>query len=158
MLPLRNILHPTDFSERSEFAFHLASALARDYGAQLTILHVLQEPTVLFTEAIAPPRDDDHREELGRKLREIGACDPRLHVRHELVEGHPATEILRVAQATGADLIVMGTHGRRGLKRLIMGSVAAQVVQKAACPVLTVKTPFPEGAAEHEPVEEPALA
>ena len=159
MLPIRNILHPTDFSERSESAFQLASALARDYRAHLTILHVHQEPVMLFPEAIIPPRDDDHREELLQQLTALQVADPRVRVTHELAEGHPAAEILRVAETTQADLIVMGTHGRRGLKRLMMGSVAERVVENASCPVLTLKTPFPESVRETAvAVEEPALA
>jgi nucleotide-binding universal stress UspA family protein len=58
-----------------------------------------------------------------------------------LAEGDPAAEIIRAAQETGAELIVMGTHGRTGLQRLLMGSVAEQVLRKASCPVLTVKAP-----------------
>jgi len=74
------------------------------------------------------------------------------------VEGDVATEILRLAQETGSDLIVMGTHGRTGLARLLMGSVAEQVVRKAPCPVLTVKTPFPAAPALDVPQEATANA
>jgi nucleotide-binding universal stress UspA family protein len=61
-----------------------------------------------------------------------------------LQEGDPATEILRIAQECKCDLIVMGTHGRTGVARLLMGSVAEHVVRKAECPVLVVKTPLPK--------------
>ena len=145
MLPIYNILRPTDFSERSEFALNLASALARDYGANLTILHVAQEPVILFTEGVIPPQPEDHLHEVRQQLERVEPADPSVSVVHQLVEGNPATEILRVAEMTHADLIVMGTHGRRGLKRLLMGSVAEYVMERAGCPVLTVKTPVQAG-------------
>ena len=79
--------------------------------------------------------------------------DTRVH------EGDPATQIVRVAQETRCDLIVLGTHGRTGLGRLLMGSVAEQVLRKAPCPVLTVKTPFPEtSSAPGVPAREPVKA
>ena len=67
-----------------------------------------------------------------------------MEIDHRLTDGEPYAEILRVAEDDGCDLIVMGTHGRKGLRRLLMGSVAEQVVRQASCPVMTVKTPFPE--------------
>src|SRR5262249_7953655 len=73
------------------------------------------------------------------------------------VEGDPGREILRAARETGADLIVMGTHGRTGLTRLLTGSVAEKVLRKAPCPVLTVKTAVPKKTpAPAVPVDEPA--
>jgi nucleotide-binding universal stress UspA family protein len=76
----------------------------------------------------------------------VQPSDPAVKIEHRLAEGDPAREILRVARETGCDLIVMGTHGWTGLGRLLMGSVAEQVVRKATCPVLTVKTPIPDTA------------
>lgn len=144
MLSIQTILHPTDFSERSENAFQLACALTRDYGARLVVLHVVAplspfaygeglpppDPTILLREA------KDHLERL-----EVRGADARAERRLE--EGDPAAEIHRVAQEIDASLIVLGTHGRTGLGRLLMGSVAEQVVRNAACPVLTVSAPFP---------------
>ena len=145
MLPIHNILHPTDFSDRSEFALNLASALARDYQANLTILHVAQEPVILFTEGVIPPLPEDHLHDVRQQLESLEPTDPDVNVVHQLVEGNPAAEILRVAEMMHADRIVMGTHGRRGLKRLVMGSVAEYVMERATCPVLSVKTPFQAG-------------
>jgi nucleotide-binding universal stress UspA family protein len=68
---------------------------------------------------------------------------PSVLVERRLEEGDPIGEILRAAAEVPCDLIVMGTHGRTGLARLLMGSVAEEVVRKAPCPVVTVKTPFP---------------
>jgi nucleotide-binding universal stress UspA family protein len=86
------------------------------------------------------------------------AADPKLRelrLETKMVEGHPAETICRVAKEEGCDLIVMGTHGRSGLGRLLLGSVAEQVLREAACPVLTVKMPA-ESPAKAKP--EKALA
>jgi nucleotide-binding universal stress UspA family protein len=141
MLTIRRILHPTDFSERSENAFRLACALARDYNAPLLVLHV-QAPAVIYGEGMMAVPPPGYTESLRAQLEGVQAHDPRVVVEHKLVEGDPATEILRVAREAGCDLIVLGTHGWTGLRRLLMGSVAETVVRKAPCPVLTVKTPF----------------
>jgi nucleotide-binding universal stress UspA family protein len=69
---------------------------------------------------------------------------------HCLTDAEPYSEILRVAQDNSCDLIVMGTHGRTGLRRIFMGSVAEKVVRQAPCPVLTVKMPFPESVSAPE--------
>ncbi len=136
MLPIQTILHPTDFSERSGHAFQLACSLARDRGARLIVLHAMPVPLVQEKRL--------YREEMAGELNRLGAPDPQVRVEHRLEEGDPATQILRVAQETGSDLIVTGSHGRTGLDRLLMGSVAEQVVRRASCPVLTVKAPFPQ--------------
>jgi nucleotide-binding universal stress UspA family protein len=144
MLPIRKILHPTDFSDRADSAFQVACALARDHNAPLLVLHV-QAPQIFASEGFtaAPPSVVGNP---ARLLRSVQAYDPAVKLEHKLVEGDPATEILRVARETGCDLIVMGTHGWTGLRRLLMGSVAEEVVRKAPCPVLTVKTPLPAAA------------
>jgi nucleotide-binding universal stress UspA family protein len=154
MLAFRTILHPTDFSPAAEFAFQLAGSLARDHGAELILLHV------------NPPKAADEiavevqKEMLWEEFHRLERTDPHvrnLRIRTEFVEGDPGREILRVARETGADLIVMGTHGRTGLTRLLTGSVAEHVLRKAPCPVLTVKTAVPKKkAAPAVPAEEPA--
>jgi len=156
MLPIHTILHPTDFSDRSEFAFRLACALARDYGARLVLLHVAPLPVVVYGEGIVPPPPDDFLERLEEKLHRLQVPDPRIHVEYRLKEGDPVTEILGTAQDIHPDLIVMGTHGRTGLGRLLMGSVAEQVVRQAVCPVVTVRAPFPETVPVTESLAEPA--
>jgi len=147
------ILHPTDFSERSESAFHLACALARDYGARLILLHVAMRPVLVYGEGVVPPDPEEDREVREAKLHRL-APGPPIHTEYRFEEGDPASVILQVAQEAGVDLIVMGTHGRRGLARLLMGSVAGQVVRQAPCPVLTVRVPFPQPV----PVEAELLA
>jgi nucleotide-binding universal stress UspA family protein len=143
MLSIQTILHPTDFSDTSEHAFHLACALARDYSARLIALHVRSQPTLLFAESLAYA-DNDFLEAENR-LFSLQA-DGDVHLGHLLLDGDPSTAIVKAAEDHHADLIVMGMRGRRGIARLFMGSVAEQVLRRAACPVITVKTPFAEAA------------
>jgi nucleotide-binding universal stress UspA family protein len=155
MLTLRTILHPTDFSERSDYAFRLACSLARDYGARLLLLHVGKEPIVMPVEGVAPPEPVHYREELTAELQKRQVEDPKVYVEAQLIiGGDPATQIVRVARQTNAELIVLGTHGRTGLGRLLMGSVAEGVLRQAPCPVLTVKMPLPEAPPAGKPVPE----
>jgi universal stress protein A len=84
---------------------------------------------------------DPATEDLKKMLSEIVPNDPQVRHEHRLITGDPATAIARVAEEEGAELIVMGTHGRTGLLRLLMGSVAEAVVRRAPCPVLTLKQP-----------------
>jgi nucleotide-binding universal stress UspA family protein len=145
MLNIRTILHPTDFSENSDYAFRLACALARDYGARLLVLHVATPPPVVgYAEGIMIPEPAESHELIRQRLQQLRASEPEIEVEHRLVEGDGATEILQTARDTKCDLIVIGTHGRTGLIRLLMGSVAEQVVRRAACPVMTVRQPLPE--------------
>jgi len=144
MLPICTILHPTDFSERSLDAFHLAGALARDYEAKLIVLYVSRQPIIAYGEGVIPPDPDLLVEEAMERLNQLVAEQPSISAECRYTEGDPAAEILRLARERQVDLVVMGTHGRTGLSRLLMGSVAEQVVRRAPCPVLTVKSPVPE--------------
>jgi nucleotide-binding universal stress UspA family protein len=155
MSDIRPILHPTDFSEASDDAFQVACALARARGAGLHVLHVLHVAGHLVVSRVEGSPDAEHdQEEPTTKLHEIRPEDAGIPVEHQLLlGGDPATEILRIAQAIQADLIVMGTHGRTGLRRLLLGSVAEQVVRRASCPVVTVKGPRPH----HAPAQPPAV-
>jgi nucleotide-binding universal stress UspA family protein len=146
MVPLRTILHPTDFSDGSRAAFELACSLAREHGARLSLLHVTVLPDLAYRGYGLPGFPLEAREYLADvaagldQLRPPGGAFP---VERRLVEGDPATEIVRLAAEAGADLIVMGTHGRTGLRHALLGSVAEQVIRKAPCPVLTLKLPAP---------------
>ncbi len=143
MIKIRTILHPTDFSDCSRFAFRLASLLAREQGARLVILHVKQilGPMVAYGNAVAQLESSQDQEKHWEMLGRFQVSDSRVSVEHRLVEGDAAREIVRVADEVGCDLIVMGSHGRTGLQRLVVGSVAEQVPRKARCPVVTVKVP-----------------
>jgi nucleotide-binding universal stress UspA family protein len=155
MLPIRTILHPTDFSDHAAYAFRLACALARDYGAKIIVLHVAEPPVAVYGEGVIVPVVDPIHDALRKKLHNIRAPNPEeVDVEYLLAEGDPRVEILEMAKEQPCELIVMGTHGRTGLSRLIMGSVAEEVVRKAPCPVLTVRTP----AVKEKEAEEPAEA
>ncbi len=144
MLHLNTILHPTDFSNHSEYAFRLACSLARAHEARLIVLHVvvtLGPELVPYGEAVSQLQPEGYRHRLLDDLRRIQSPDPTVALDRRLVEGDPPEEILRIAKESSCDLIVLGTHGRTGLERLLMGSVAEQVVRNAPCPVLTAKAP-----------------
>ncbi len=150
MLPIRTILHPTDFSEGSAYACRLACAVARDSHARLILLHVFPPPILISGEALLPPDPEEIKAELQAQLQALKIEDDGIQVERRVQEGYPGADIPRVARETKADLIVMGTHGRTGLSRLLMGSVAEQIVRRAPCPVLTVKLPV----GEEKPSEE----
>jgi nucleotide-binding universal stress UspA family protein len=142
MLNIRTILHPTDFSENSAHAFELACALARDFEARLLVLYVAEPVVVAAAELpMILPVVVDTGEEARVQLEALRPNDPIIRVEHLYREGDPAGEILCAAEECHADLIVMGTHGRSGISRLLLGSVAEAVLRKAPCPVLTIKEP-----------------
>lgn len=137
MLHVKKILYPTDFSSFSNQAYFHAVALAEQHGASLTLLYVYTpgqtDPGI--------PANGAGRRYWQEQLEQIRPIDPTIPVHHVLLEGDPASEIVRFAQDTGIDLIVMGTHGRTGLERLLMGSVAEKVLRESPCSVLVVKLP-----------------
>jgi nucleotide-binding universal stress UspA family protein len=155
MLPIKSILHPTDFSKYSRTAFEVACALARDYGAKLLVVHVVVPPVVVFGEGAIMPEPENTRPQLHSQLQQITATQGQIAIEHYLTDGDAAAEIVRMAKEQQCDVIVMGTHGRTGMGRMLLGSVAEQVVRRAPCPVLTIKTPRP--AAVTEKTAEPAL-
>jgi nucleotide-binding universal stress UspA family protein len=150
MLPIRTILHPTDFSAHSDYAFRLACSLARDHGARVIALHVLDRQVLAYPGVMMPPPPPrataEQRAAILAQMQQIVPRDSAVPVEYLVEEGAPATAILQIAQETPCDVIVMGTHGRTGLSRLVIGSVAEQVMRSATCPVLTVKAP-------HQPVK-----
>ncbi len=135
------ILFPSDFSHTGDAALEMATALARDAGATLVIVHVEEHPMAYgggdVYYGVAEPATDDLR----RMLEDIKPADPQVPYQHRLITGKPASAIARLAEDENIDMIVMGTHGRSGLSRLLMGSVAEAVVRRAKCPVLTYKQP-----------------
>jgi nucleotide-binding universal stress UspA family protein len=133
MLRISRILVPIDWSEPSNRAFQVAASLALVHDAQLVALHVVPLPMVMYE-----PPPESYLQHMREELCRIRPTDPNTRVEHLVVEGHPAAEILRTAEEENCDLIAMGTHGRTGLSRLLMGSVAEEVVRKARCLVLTV--------------------
>jgi nucleotide-binding universal stress UspA family protein len=142
LLPIHTILYPTDFSENAQQAFPLACSLARDCGARIVVLYVMPPP--MGHEELEARRDpEEYYGGVWKALREMQAPNQDVHLEHRLEEGDAPKRIVEVAQEVQAGLIVMGTHGRTGLSRLLQGSVAEQVLRRATCPVLTVRIPFP---------------
>ena len=153
MIEFKQIICPVDFSESSVRALAYAAALARWYDAQLTVLHVvptfeamqvrgdLGEPIRVVT----PMPREQVLEEMSRSLN-LAALSPRATPIAE--SGDPQATIIDQALSKKADLIVMGTHGRRGFKRLLLGSVTEAVLREAPCPVLTVPPHAPASVSE----------
>jgi nucleotide-binding universal stress UspA family protein len=150
-VPIQTILHPTDFSERCEEAFRVAYSLAKDHAARVIVVHVPEPMAAPTGMAPTPPLPAGHRGGLEERLCRFQASAPEVRVECRVEEGDPARGIVGAARATESDLIVMGTHGRTGLGRLLMGSVAEQVLRTAPCPVVTVKTPDAEPRTDGDP-------
>ncbi len=142
MLPVRTVLHATDFSTSARPAYELAAALARDYKATLVIVHVVPPARVFAPDGIAVPFPIEDRFEAEARLVRMHPADPGVITVHRVIEGEVVDELLAAARDARADVIVMGTHGSTGLTRLLVGSVAESVMRKAPCPVLTVRVPF----------------
>jgi len=140
---LQRILVPTDFSDESRAALAYGAALAETFSASLHLLHVLE--AIVAPEAV-PVQYESRQLEAAveatawEELRGLLAGDEyaRLQATLAIEWGTPASEIIRYAREHEIDLIVMGTHGRGGLKRLILGSVAESAVRSGPCPVLTI--------------------
>lgn len=143
-VPVQTILHPTDFSDRCAEAFRVACSLAKDHAARVIVVHVPEPDPAPIGMAPLPPPPEGHRGGLEERLSRFQLSAPEIRVEGHVEEGEPATAIVSAAQVTKSDLIVMGTHGRSGLGRLLMGSVAESVLRTASCPVVTVKTPDAE--------------
>ncbi len=143
-VPIQTILHPTDLSERCAEAFRVACSLANDHGARVIVVHVPEPAGGGVGMAVPPPLPEGHRGGMEEWLRRSHPSAPGVQVEYRVEEGDVVPGIVGAALATGCDLIVMGTHGRTGLGRMLMGSVAESVLRTAPCPVATVKAPFPE--------------
>ena len=143
---IRVILHPTDFSRASAVALDVARSLAQDQGARLIVLHVVRrDPRREGRMTVEiDTRQEQHSLEVIRQR--IDGPDLAYPVETRLVRGLEGEEILRAVQDSQADLVVMGSHGRSRLGRLLMGSTSEAVVPKADCPVLVVKSPPSEAA------------
>lgn len=148
MIEMKSILHPTDFSEPSKYALRYALALAREFKAKLYILHVIEEVSsaMYFDMLQAPPLAQlmaGIEDQARKALDDLVPADMKDKVEFEYLirKGVPFLEIVRCAEQEKVGMIVVGTHGRTGLKHAIFGSVAEKVVRKAPCPVLSVRHP-----------------
>lgn len=143
----RTILFPTDFSHTGDAALEMAATLARERGAKLLIVHVEEPPAAYGAGEMYYGMPDPVTDDLRKMLDQVVPPAPDIACERRLITGDPATAIANLAQEEGVELIVMGTHGRSGLMRLLMGSVAEAVVRRAPCPVLTLRQPSaPESA------------
>ncbi len=136
------ILFATDFSDHSDSAKEFATVLARDTGATLLIMHVVEPPPHSVETGFAGYAvEAEDTAAAQRNLDETLPSDAAVPHTHKLLHGSPVGEIVKSAAEEGADMIVIGSHGRRGLMRMLMGSVAEGIVRKAKCPVITIKQP-----------------
>lgn len=144
---VKNILVPVDYSHSGDAAMAYAESLAKEYDAEIHLVHVYEQPFAYVDGGFAstplpavPPADLEAEEE---KLKAITPAKG-VKLRREFIVGSPADELVNYAKEKAIDLVLMGTHGRTGLNRLLMGSVAERVVRRAPCPVLTIKQPAKE--------------
>ena len=148
-MQIRSILLPTDFSECGNYALSYAASLARTFKASIICINVIEPivPTVGYSGMTEPLPIADITEQLEdsaeRELPQVMKCEELhgLNVEEVIVHGDAAAEIVRVASERNVDLIVISSHGRTGLGRMIFGSTAEAVVRHAGCPVLVVKPP-----------------
>lgn len=140
---IRRILVPVDFTESVPLLVHYAMEIVRGRGASVRLFHAVETPaaaTIPAADAVANVRFSvDLQAAAQDRLREIAAGIRGLTVDVKAVVGPPAAEILREAREWGADVVVVATHGRRGLPRMFLGSVAEEVVRGSPCPVLAVR-------------------
>lgn len=142
MIQFERILYPTDFSDSAENAAQYVISLAKKYGSKIHVLHVVEPFTYTSDFGIDYSAQYREMEATGKRLiEEVVASIKKNNVDAEgaVLSGEPFVEIIRYARQENADLIVMATHGRKGLEHVLLGSVAEKVVRKSPCPVLTVK-------------------
>jgi len=145
-MEIRKILLPTDFTEGALAALPYAANMAKSFGAKLYVLHVIYDMSAASGLHVPHVSLDAMYEELKKgSEKEIGKFGAEMlkefkDVETRVVMGVPYEEILNFARDNGIDIIIMGTHGRSGLDRVIFGSTAEKVVRNAQCPVLTVRS------------------
>jgi len=147
------ILFATDFSTASDAALPHAEALAKAAGSKLVIVHVQEPPLAYGGGELYYGLPEPDSAAIAAMLERVKPADPGVPFEQRLAMGNPADEIVELARAEQASLIVLGTHGRTGVSRLLMGSVAELVVRRASCPVLVYRQP-----AEKLSVGQPVLA
>ena len=151
MITLKSILVPTDFSKQSQSAIRYGIEFAQKFGAKLHVLHVVQDVAIFLPEmGFINPSTVSSIEPIlqaaGKSLADF--LEPYKHNKIELIshcqEGNPLDEIISLATDENIDLIILGTHGHKGLAHLFLGSLAETLVRKSPCPVLSLRNP------EHE--------
>lgn len=138
MLHIQTILFPTDFSVEADHALEVARSLARDHQAKLVLMHAEMPPAAVEI-YIAQGDVNEIRSDAIRQLAAIAARITDVPVETDVLIGEPGRMAVGLAEKLSVDLIVMGTHGRGGVSRLLLGSVADYVLRHAPCPVLTIR-------------------
>ena len=145
----QTLVHPTDFDEPSKEAFRVARSLAQALGARLVVFHVVPPPAVVTQDGrvILDPHNAEPID-LWAEYRTLQADTPKVPVQYAVVVGDKskAKHLLeeKIRELGEGVLLVMGSHGRRGISRLLWGSKAEEVVRECPCPVLVVKAPSPK--------------
>jgi nucleotide-binding universal stress UspA family protein len=153
VIKLKKVLVPTDFSDGARQALRYGMSFAKEYGAELLLLHVVENLTVGYASDLFPvPMAEVFQEISGYAKNELAKLGEEarargLTVQEQVVQGKPSAEIIRFASEHEIDVIVLGTHGKGMLDQALFGSTTERVVRRAPCPVLTVRKP------EHEFVE-----
>jgi nucleotide-binding universal stress UspA family protein len=147
-MEIKRILFPTDFSEGASQALQYAVDLTKKYGAKLHVVHVIYD-IARVTGWYVPHRSVDEmykdiQEGARKELEKFGVeeLSEIKNIERTVLTGVPHEEIINFAKQNKIDLIIMGTHGRKGIDRILFGSTAAQIVRFAPCPVLTVRLPM----------------
>jgi nucleotide-binding universal stress UspA family protein len=154
VIHLKRVLVPTDFSESASHALRYGISFAREYKAELIVLHVVETLSVGYASDLFPvPMAEVLDEITGYAKGELAklaeqARERGVTVQEVVIQGKPAAEVIRYAREQAIDMIVLGTHGRGMLDHALFGSTTERVVRKAPCPVLTCRV------AEHEFVDE----
>ncbi len=143
MIDVKCILHPTDFGESSKQSLEYACSLATQFSASLHLVHVVQDIALIASPFAGGFPPDYYIKQTQYATDELAKLPGKTaefkgSVIRKVLEGTPFVEIIKYAKENAVDMIVMGTHGYKGLEHLIIGSVAENVVRKAPCPVLTI--------------------
>jgi len=147
-MEIKSILFPTDFSEGSAQALQYAVDMSKRYGAKLHVVHIIYDITKatgwyvphVSTDKMYQEIQEGAKKELDRfAVKELAEVKD---VERTVITGVPHEEVINFAKKHKIDLIIMGTHGRKGIDRILFGSTAAQIVRFAPCPVLTVRLPI----------------
>lgn len=146
MAAIKRIMTAVDFSDTAQVAAQQAEELARNLGAELVVVHVLNEPAFALAEGsgyVSPAVVEEYEAAMKVKLSGIAQALSAngAKVEAKLLRGVPHDAIVSCAQTEKIDLLVLGTHGRTGISHLLLGSVAERVVRLSKVPVMTVRTP-----------------
>jgi nucleotide-binding universal stress UspA family protein len=147
-MEIKSILFPTDFSEGSAQALQYAVDMSKRYGSKLYVVHVIYDiakatgwyvPHVSMDEMYKDIQEGAKKELERFGVEELSGVK---NVERKVITGVPHEEIINFVRSNKIDLVIMGTHGRKGIDKILFGSTAAQVVRHAPCPVLTVRMPI----------------